>query len=225
MPVSVLVPTLNEGKNLAACLEHLSWADEVVVIDSGSTDETLAIAGRFGAKVIKIMVDAKPYGYTADEMKPFISEAAKSGLKVAGHVQTRAGAMRAIELVKDRATKEPAEAATRKVLAACHRRGLLIISAGTFGNVIRMLVPLVATDAQIEEGLLVLEQALAEIHVADTRGRDFRGRLGNAAAKHVAAPYPRVGADCKLDHVDVAKLDDLDEWSAHQFRDDRTATG
>jgi len=72
------------------------------------------------------------------------------------------GAMRAIELVKDRATKEPADAATQKVLAACHRRGLLIISAGTFGNVIRMLVPLIATDAQIEEGLLVLEQALSE---------------------------------------------------------------
>jgi 4-aminobutyrate aminotransferase/(S)-3-amino-2-methylpropionate transaminase len=71
--------------------------------------------------------------------------------------------MRAIELVKDRVTKEPAEAATRKVLAACHRRGLLIISAGTFGNVIRMLVPLVATDAQVEEGLVVLEQALAEV--------------------------------------------------------------
>jgi 4-aminobutyrate aminotransferase-like enzyme len=41
--------------------------------------------------------------------------------------------------------------------------GLIIISAGTFGNVIRMLVPLVATDGQIEEGLLVLEQALAEV--------------------------------------------------------------
>jgi 4-aminobutyrate aminotransferase/(S)-3-amino-2-methylpropionate transaminase len=75
------------------------------------------------------------------------------------------GAMRAIELVKDRATKEPAEVATQKVLAACHRRGLLIISAGTFGNVIRMLVPLIATDAQIEEGLLVLEQALSEAAV------------------------------------------------------------
>ena len=72
------------------------------------------------------------------------------------------GAMRAIELVKDRATKEPADVATQKVLAACHRRGLLIISAGTFGNVIRMLVPLIATDAQIEEGLLILEQALTE---------------------------------------------------------------
>jgi imidazolonepropionase-like amidohydrolase len=51
----------------------------------------------YGAKVIKIMVDAKPYGYTVDEMKLFVSEAAKSGLKVAGHVQTKPGALRAID--------------------------------------------------------------------------------------------------------------------------------
>lgn len=51
----------------------------------------------YGAKVIKIMVDSKPYGYTVDEMKLFVREAAKSGLKVAGHVQTPEGAQRAIE--------------------------------------------------------------------------------------------------------------------------------
>jgi imidazolonepropionase-like amidohydrolase len=51
----------------------------------------------FGAKVIKICVDCKPWGYTVDEMKLFISEAAKGGLKVAGHVQTPEGADRAIE--------------------------------------------------------------------------------------------------------------------------------
>jgi 4-aminobutyrate aminotransferase / (S)-3-amino-2-methylpropionate transaminase / 5-aminovalerate transaminase len=73
------------------------------------------------------------------------------------------GAMRAVELVKDRHTKEPAPEETRAVLAACHRRGLIIISAGTFGNVIRMLVPLIATDEQITEGLHVLEEALAEV--------------------------------------------------------------
>lgn len=51
----------------------------------------------FGAKVIKICVDCKPYGYSIDDMKLFVSEAANAGLKVAGHVQTREGARRAIE--------------------------------------------------------------------------------------------------------------------------------
>ena len=74
------------------------------------------------------------------------------------------GAMRAIELVRDRETKEPADLETRQVLSACHRDGLLMISAGTFGNVIRLLVPLIAKDEQIHEGLNVLQQALAEVH-------------------------------------------------------------
>jgi imidazolonepropionase-like amidohydrolase len=51
----------------------------------------------FGAKVIKICVDCKPWGYSVDEMKLFVAEAAKAGLKVAGHVQTPEGASRAIE--------------------------------------------------------------------------------------------------------------------------------
>ncbi len=69
-------------------------------LDADTPDEIVKAVRKnvlFGAKVIKIMVDAKSYGYTVDEMKLFISEAAKSGLKVAGHVQTLDGARRAIE--------------------------------------------------------------------------------------------------------------------------------
>lgn len=50
--VSVMIPTLNEGQNLARCLDHLRWADEVIVVDSNSTDETVEIAHRYGAKVV-----------------------------------------------------------------------------------------------------------------------------------------------------------------------------
>jgi imidazolonepropionase-like amidohydrolase len=69
-------------------------------LDADTPDEIVKAVRKnilFGAKVIKIMVDAKPYGYTVDEMKLFIAEAAKSGLKVAGHVQTKPGALRAID--------------------------------------------------------------------------------------------------------------------------------
>jgi imidazolonepropionase-like amidohydrolase len=51
----------------------------------------------FGARVIKICVDCKPYGYTADEIRLIIGEAAKAGLKVEGHVQTVNGARNAID--------------------------------------------------------------------------------------------------------------------------------
>ena len=51
-PVSVVIPTLNEAGNLRRCLDHLTWADEVVVVDSGSKDDTVAIAREYGAKVV-----------------------------------------------------------------------------------------------------------------------------------------------------------------------------
>ena len=51
----------------------------------------------FGAKTIKICVDCKPWGYSVDEIKLFIAEAAKGGAKVDGHVQTRDGGQRAID--------------------------------------------------------------------------------------------------------------------------------
>ncbi len=51
--VSVIIPTLNEASNMARCLDHLQWADEVVVVDSGSSDATAKIAEAYGAKVVQ----------------------------------------------------------------------------------------------------------------------------------------------------------------------------
>ncbi len=69
-------------------------------LNADTPDEIVKAVRRnilYGAKIIKICVDCKPYGYTVDEMKLFVAEAAKAGQRVAGHVQTHAGAMRAIE--------------------------------------------------------------------------------------------------------------------------------
>lgn len=52
MPVSVLVLTKNEQNDLPACLESVSWCDDIHVLDSGSTDDTCDIARRFGAKFV-----------------------------------------------------------------------------------------------------------------------------------------------------------------------------
>lgn len=73
------------------------------------------------------------------------------------------GAMRALELVRDRETREPAKEETEAILRACYERGLIVLSAGTYGNVIRLLVPLIATDEQIDEGLAVLESAFQAV--------------------------------------------------------------
>jgi len=69
-------------------------------LDADTPDEIVKAVRQnalFGATVIKICVDCKPWGYTTDEIRLFVSEAAKAGLKVEGHVQTVAGAERAIE--------------------------------------------------------------------------------------------------------------------------------
>lgn len=70
------------------------------------------------------------------------------------------GAMRALELVKDKKTKEPDKERTDRVLRGAYERGLILVTAGTYGNVIRTLMPLVITDDGLTEGLDVLEKAL-----------------------------------------------------------------
>lgn len=73
------------------------------------------------------------------------------------------GGMRAIELVKSRDTREPAPDETKKVAQYCYEHGLITITAGSYGNVIRVLVPLVVTDDQMQEGLDVLKSALGAV--------------------------------------------------------------
>ena len=52
VPVSVIVPIKNEAANLPRCLASVKWADEILVVDSASTDGSIAIAQQFGAKVV-----------------------------------------------------------------------------------------------------------------------------------------------------------------------------
>jgi 4-aminobutyrate aminotransferase/(S)-3-amino-2-methylpropionate transaminase len=73
------------------------------------------------------------------------------------------GAMRAFELVRDRTTREPAKEETEAIIKCCWQHGLIILPAGTYGNVIRLLVPLVIGDDQLDEGFAVLEAALASV--------------------------------------------------------------
>jgi 4-aminobutyrate aminotransferase/(S)-3-amino-2-methylpropionate transaminase len=70
------------------------------------------------------------------------------------------GAMLALELVHDPSTKEPAPELATRVAEEALERGLLLLKAGVYGNCIRVLVPLVITDAQLDEALGVWEEAL-----------------------------------------------------------------
>ncbi|MGD9676176.1 MAG: aminotransferase class III-fold pyridoxal phosphate-dependent enzyme, partial [Candidatus Bipolaricaulia bacterium] len=72
------------------------------------------------------------------------------------------GAMIAMELVTDRATKEPAKELTGRIATLAARSGAIFPTAGLSGNVLRVLVSLVITDEQIDEGMGILEEAFAE---------------------------------------------------------------
>ena len=73
------------------------------------------------------------------------------------------GAMVGMELVVDRQTKEPATALTKQLVVRCREKGLLMISAGTYSNIIRPLMPLVITDDQLERGLEIVGEAFDEL--------------------------------------------------------------
>lgn len=73
------------------------------------------------------------------------------------------GAMLAMELVRDRETKEPATDEAKKLVNLCYQKGLVLLSCGNFGNVIRTLMPLVITDEQLDRGMAILDESLREL--------------------------------------------------------------
>ena len=73
------------------------------------------------------------------------------------------GAMRAIELVKDQKTKEPATQETARIVEECLKNGVFVPTAGINKNILRMLVSLEITDEQLDEALDVLERAVAKV--------------------------------------------------------------
>jgi len=70
------------------------------------------------------------------------------------------GGMQAIELIRSFENREPAAEETKQVIRYCYEHGLIALSAGSYSNVVRVLVPLVITDEQMDEALDVLELAL-----------------------------------------------------------------
>lgn len=71
------------------------------------------------------------------------------------------GGMVAMELVKDTTTKEPDAQLATDILNEAHKRGLVLIKAGMYDNIIRVLVPLAITDAQLQQALAILQDAVA----------------------------------------------------------------
>lgn len=82
--------------------------------------------------------------------------------EIIGEVRGK-GPMLAMELVEDRHSKKPATDKAKALVSRCYEKGLIVLSCGNFGNVIRTLMPLVITDAQLGKGLAILEESLEAV--------------------------------------------------------------
>jgi 4-aminobutyrate aminotransferase/(S)-3-amino-2-methylpropionate transaminase len=166
----VVPDILIAAKSLAGGLPLSSVTGRAEVMDAAGPG---GLGGTFGGNPVAVaaalavldqMESGAPYARAEAIGRAFAARAERWRARFPLVGDTRGvGAMCAIELVKDRATKEPAKDATTAVSEGCYRRGLVTITAGTYGNVIRTLMPLVITDAELEEGFDVLEAALAEV--------------------------------------------------------------
>ena len=92
------------------------------------------------------------------------------------------GPMLALELVADRESKEPAADLTKRTTEAARERGLILLSCGLYGNVVRILVPLVISDDDLDRGLEILEESLVQQPQADVQLESVTKTYGDVVA-------------------------------------------
>jgi 4-aminobutyrate aminotransferase/(S)-3-amino-2-methylpropionate transaminase len=114
------------------------------------------------------MFEQKDFYSRADELGEHFQKRAREWQKrwpVIGEIRGL-GAMQALELVEASETRIPATEDTKKITQYCYEHGVITISAGSYGNVIRLLMPLVITDEQMDEALDVLEAGIQTAYEA-----------------------------------------------------------
>jgi 4-aminobutyrate aminotransferase/(S)-3-amino-2-methylpropionate transaminase len=163
--------SLAGGLPLSAVTGRAELMDAPHVGGLGGTFSGNPIACRAGLAVLEILLEDGLLA-RAEALGPKI-EARCADLarrhRLVGDVRGK-GPMMALELVKDRETKAPAGDETKKVMQRCYEKGLVLVSCGNFGNVLRTLMPLVITDEQLDRGFAILDEALGEVEAAATGG-------------------------------------------------------
>ena len=166
-----LVPDLiTTAKSLAGGLPLAAVTGRVEVMEAA---EPGGLGGTYGGNPLACVAALAVLDAMERERIP--ERAAQAGERIAGRFRSWAarypsigdvrglGAMVGMELVADRASRTPDKSLTGRLLAAALRRGVILLSAGTYGNVVRVLAPLTADDALLDEGLDAMGQALAEV--------------------------------------------------------------
>ena len=128
------------GGNPVACAAALAAVQAIE--DEGLLERSSELGARIVARLQEI---------AASNWLPYIAEV--RGL----------GAMVSFELVKDRATGAPNPELTVALTRKAAENGLILLSCGLYGNVVRIMVPITASDAIVDEGLDIIERSLREI--------------------------------------------------------------
>jgi 4-aminobutyrate aminotransferase/(S)-3-amino-2-methylpropionate transaminase len=161
---------VTSAKSIAAGLPLSAVTGRADIMDAAQVG---GIGGTYGgnpvaaAAALKVMEIMERDDYSGKALK--IEKATKE--KVAGMASKydligdfrSLGAMMAIEFVRDRETKEPADRETKAIIKECSRKGLIVLDAGIRSNVIRFLMPLCITEEQLNAGLGIIENAIAKV--------------------------------------------------------------
>ncbi|HEU5212273.1 MAG TPA: aspartate aminotransferase family protein [Gaiellaceae bacterium] len=162
---------LVSGKSLGGGLPLAAVTGRSEIVDAVAPG---GLGGTFGGNPLSCAAAA----VVLDEVSSpaFLSRARELGARLSGRLDDIAervdtvgdvrglGPMIALELVRDRDTKEPAPELASAAVQAARDRGLILLSCGLYGNVVRVLVPLVIADDDLSRGLEILEESLVTAH-------------------------------------------------------------
>jgi 4-aminobutyrate aminotransferase/(S)-3-amino-2-methylpropionate transaminase len=158
----VLAKTLGGGMPLAAVVGRAELMDATAPGGLGGTFGGNPVACAGALAIIDVLLQerlparADQIGRTAMERMRSWTERVPAIGEVRG-----LGAMVAMEVVKDRVSREPDPQLTTAILHRCHDRGLAILKAGLYDNVIRLLPPLTISDDELRHGLDILEESVS----------------------------------------------------------------
>jgi len=159
--IVLLAKSLGGGLPLGAVTGRTELMDEPHVGGLGGTFSGNPVCCRAGLAVLEVLTEDGLLMRTEAlgvKIRARLEEL-RNRFGIIGDVRGK-GPMMAIELVRDRETKVPASEETKKLVQLCYERGLVLIPAGNFGNVIRTLMPLVITDKQFDRGFDILASCM-----------------------------------------------------------------
>jgi 4-aminobutyrate aminotransferase/(S)-3-amino-2-methylpropionate transaminase len=162
--IVTLAKSLGGGMPLSAIVAREDLINRIHVGGLGGTFSGNPVSCSAGLAVMEIMLEDGLLKRAQDLGQTLLSrfQELQNSHEVIGEVRGK-GPMLAMELVEDRETKKPAKSAAEKLVNYCFDKGLILLSCGTYGNVIRTLMPLVITDEQLERGLRIMEEGFREV--------------------------------------------------------------